>query len=37
MPLGIDLGTTRTVVDHNDHGNHPVISFDGPDGVSQPY
>ena len=37
MPLGIDLGTTRTVVVHNDRGNYPVISFDGPDGASQPY
>lgn len=32
MPLGIDLGTTRTVVANADYGNHPVISFDADDG-----
>ena len=27
MPLGIDFGTTRTVVAHADRGNHPVVDF----------
>lgn len=27
MHLGIDLGTTRTVVAHADRGNYPVVSF----------
>lgn len=36
MPLGIDLGTTRTVVAHTDHGNYPVVSFDADDGGTLP-
>ena len=32
MALGIDLGTTRTVVACTDHGNTPLVSFDGDDG-----
>ncbi len=32
MRLGIDLGTTRTVVAAADRGNYPVISFQGPNG-----
>jgi molecular chaperone DnaK (HSP70) len=28
MRLGIDLGTTRTVVAHVDRGNYPVVSFE---------
>ncbi|MEM1349698.1 MAG: Hsp70 family protein, partial [Myxococcota bacterium] len=33
MKLGIDFGTTRTVVAVCDQGNTPVLSFVGPDGV----
>jgi molecular chaperone DnaK (HSP70) len=32
MRLGIDFGTTRTVVTVMDRGNHPVVGFEGPDG-----
>jgi molecular chaperone DnaK (HSP70) len=32
MRLGIDLGTTRTVVVASDRGNFPVVRFEGPDG-----
>ncbi len=32
MGLGIDFGTTRTVVAWADRGNYPVVSFEGPDG-----
>jgi molecular chaperone DnaK (HSP70) len=32
MKLGIDLGTTRTVVAYADRGNYPVVSFDDADG-----
>lgn len=32
MRLGIDFGTTRTVVASVDRGNYPVVSFDAPDG-----
>ncbi len=32
MGLGIDFGTTRTVVAYADRGNYPVVSFDGPHG-----
>lgn len=32
MALGIDLGTTRTVVACTDHGNTPLVSFDGDSG-----
>ncbi|RPI23384.1 MAG: Hsp70 family protein [Acidobacteria bacterium] len=32
MRLGIDLGTTRTVVAAADRGNYPVISFQSPTG-----
>lgn len=35
MRLGIDLGTTRTVVAAADRGNYPVISFQGPTGDSR--
>ena len=28
MKLGIDLGTTRTLVACADRGNYPVVSFD---------
>src|SRR5579885_3625669 len=34
MRLGIDFGTTRTVVAAVDRGNYPVISFDTPDRVA---
>src|ERR1700749_238684 len=30
--LGIDFGTTRTVVAAVDRGNYPLLSFEGPDG-----
>lgn len=33
MRLGIDFGTTRTVVAAVDRGNYPVVSFDAPDGA----
>lgn len=33
MKLGIDFGTTRTVVAAVDRGNYPILSFDGPDGA----
>lgn len=32
MRLGIDFGTTRTVVAAVDRGNYPVVSFEAPDG-----
>ncbi|HEX5229611.1 MAG TPA: Hsp70 family protein [Bryobacteraceae bacterium] len=32
--LGIDFGTTRTVVAAVDRGNYPVLSFDRPDGAT---
>ncbi len=32
MKLGIDLGTTRTIVALVDRGNYPVVSFTDPDG-----
>jgi len=32
MRLGIDFGTTRTVVAACDRGNTPVVSFEGPEG-----
>jgi len=32
MQLGIDFGTTRTVVAACDRGNTPVVHFEGPDG-----
>jgi len=35
MRLGIDFGTTRTVVAAADRGNYPVISFQGPTGDSR--
>jgi molecular chaperone DnaK (HSP70) len=31
--LGIDFGTTRTVVAAVDRGNYPLVSFDGPEGA----
>jgi molecular chaperone DnaK (HSP70) len=33
MRLGIDFGTTRTVVAAADRGNYPVVTFDGGDGA----
>lgn len=33
MRLGIDFGTTRTVVAAVDRGNYPVLPFDDPDGA----
>lgn len=33
MKLGIDFGTTRTVVAAVDRGNYPIISFEAPDGA----
>lgn len=35
--LGIDLGTTRTVVALADRGNYPVLSFTDTDGDAHPY
>jgi molecular chaperone DnaK (HSP70) len=35
--LGIDFGTTRTVVAACDRGNYPVISFTGPNGESHEF
>jgi len=32
MRLGIDLGTTRTIVAASDRGNFPVVGFVGPEG-----
>jgi molecular chaperone DnaK (HSP70) len=32
VALGIDFGTTRTVVAVSDRGNYPVVGFSGPDG-----
>ena len=32
MRVGIDFGTTRTVVATVDRGNYPVVSFEAPDG-----
>jgi molecular chaperone DnaK (HSP70) len=32
MKLGIDLGTTRTIVAYADRGNYPVVSFDDANG-----
>src|SRR5690242_5655462 len=34
IDLGIDFGTTRTVVAVCDRGNYPVLGFVGPDGAS---
>ena len=33
MRLGIDFGTTRTVVAAVDRGNYPLVFFEGPDGA----
>ncbi len=33
MRLGIDFGTTRTVVAAVDRGNYPLLSFENPDGA----
>src|SRR5258708_3799662 len=33
MRLGIDFGTTRTVVAAVDRGNYPILSFEDPDGA----
>ena len=33
LRLGIDFGTTRTVVAAVDRGNYPLLSFEGPDGA----
>src|ERR1041384_7780773 len=32
MQLGIDFGTTRTVLAAADRGNYPILAFEGPDG-----
>lgn len=37
MHIGIDFGTTRTVVATSDRGNYPVVSFEGPTGDSHEY
>lgn len=37
MRLGIDFGTTRTVVAVADRGNFPIVSFEGADGDQHPY
>ncbi|WP_454229851.1 Hsp70 family protein [Propioniciclava flava] len=37
MRLGIDFGTTRTIVAVADRGNYPVVGFDDPDGDSVDY
>src|SRR6266481_5901806 len=34
MQLGIDFGTTRTVVAAADRGNYPILSFESPDDSS---
>jgi len=34
MRLGIDFGTTRTVVAAVDRGNYPILAFDSPDGTT---
>jgi molecular chaperone DnaK (HSP70) len=35
MKIGIDFGTTRTVVAAVDRGNYPVVTFEGPDGEAR--
>ncbi len=37
MRLGVDFGTTRTIVAAVDRGNYPVVSFLDPDGDSHEY
>lgn len=37
MPVGIDFGTTRTIVASVDRGNYPVVSFLDPDGDAHEY
>ena len=37
LDLGIDLGTTRTVVARADRGNYPVLSFTDTNGDSHDY
>lgn len=37
MQVGIDFGTTRTVVAASDRGNYPVVSFEAPTGDAQDY
>ena len=32
MQLGVDFGTTRTLVAHADRGNYPVVTFSDTDG-----
>jgi molecular chaperone DnaK (HSP70) len=34
MKLGIDFGTSRTVVSAADRGNYPLVCFEAPDGTS---
>ncbi len=34
LRLGIDFGTTRTVVAAVDRGNYPLLSFEGPEGAA---
>jgi molecular chaperone DnaK (HSP70) len=35
MQLGIDLGTTRTIVAAADRGNYPIVNFESPEGDFQ--
>lgn len=37
MRLGIDFGTTRTIVAAADRGNYPVVTFTNPDGDDQDF
>jgi len=37
MQLGVDFGTTRTIVAHADRGNYPVVDFVDADGDSHEY
>jgi molecular chaperone DnaK (HSP70) len=34
MKLGVDFGTSRTVIAAADRGNYPLVSFETPDGVA---
>ena len=37
MQLGVDFGTTRTLVARADRGNYPVVAFLDTDGDAQEY